>query len=189
MSNTPKSNRRSGSSRQGNGPESPATSDTTKTVDTPDMSRTLELREEELVTSTHPVEVGAVRVRRDVEAVPAHLEVEAFRDEVELERVPMGEEVSERVQPWDDQGVTVIPIYEEQLVVVKRLILKEHVRVRPVRRTETRLVDDTVLSERLVVEDPDETGKVREMYPTDREPEDKKSSGNLLERAMQKALD
>jgi hypothetical protein len=30
---------------------------------------------------------------------------------------------------------------------------------------------------------------VREMYPTDREPEDKKSSGNLLERAMQKALD
>ncbi len=149
----------------------------------------MELREEELTARTETVPAGTVRVRRDVEAVPAHLEVEALRDEVQLERVPIGEEVSERVEPWDDEGVTVIPVYEEQLVVVKRLVLKEHVRVRHVQRRETRLVEDTVLRERVVVEDPDDTGQVREIYPTDREPEDEKPSGNLLERAMRKALD
>jgi uncharacterized protein (TIGR02271 family) len=124
-----------------------------------------------------------------VEKVPAHLEVEALRDEVELERVPIGQEVSERAEAWDDEGVTVIPIYEEQLVVVKRLILKEHVRVRHVQRRETRLVEDEVLRERIVVDDPDNTGQVREIYPTDHEADDEKHSVNILERAMRKALD
>ncbi len=151
--------------------------------------RSMELREEELIARKKVVPAGTVRIRREVEAVPAHLEVEALRDEVQLEREPIGQEVSERAEPWEEDGVTVIPIYEEQLVVVKRLVLKEHVRVRHVRRNETRLVEDTVLRERLVVDDPDETGQVREIYPTDREPEEEKPGGNLLERAMRKALD
>jgi len=159
--------------------------DSTKTTE----RRSLELREEELIAHAETVPSGTVHVRREVEAVPAHLEVEAARDEVQLERVPIGQEVSERIPPWDEDGITVIPIYEEQLVVVKRLMLKEHVRVRQVQRTEKRLIEDTVLREHLVVDDPDHTGQVREIYPTDRDIQEEEAKPNLLERAMRKALD
>ena len=55
---------------------------------------------------------------------------------------------------------------------------------------EKRLIEDTVVRERLVVDDPDETGQVREIYPTDRESQDDdEAKPNLLERAMRKALD
>jgi uncharacterized protein (TIGR02271 family) len=55
-------------------------------------------------------------------------------EEVEVERVPVNRFVN-ATQPVRQEGdVTVVPVYEEVLVVERRLVLKEEVRVRRRRR-------------------------------------------------------
>jgi len=127
--------------------------------------RVIELREEQLVAQKNLRELGEVRIRTEVEEVPGRLEVEALREEVEVEHVPVGQVVRERVTPWEENGALIVPVYEEQLVMVKRLVLREQLRIRRVQTTETRLFEDTVRRERLVVEDPANTGMVHEQYP------------------------
>ncbi|HZR99723.1 MAG TPA: DUF2382 domain-containing protein [Chloroflexota bacterium] len=128
--------------------------------------RTLELREEQLVARKDLREAGEITVRTVVEEVPGRLEVEAQREEVEIEHEPVGQIVSERVGPYEEDGVLVVPIYEEQLVVVKRLMLKENLRVRRVASTEHQCFEDTLRRDRLVIEDPNNTHLVHEQYPT-----------------------
>jgi uncharacterized protein (TIGR02271 family) len=128
--------------------------------------RTLELREEELVARKELRDMGEVTVRTQVDEVPGRLEVDALREEVEIEREPVSEVVSERGQPWEEDGVLVVPVYEEQLVVSKRLVLKERIRIRRVRTTDRRLFEDMLRRERLVVDDPSNTGMVHERYPS-----------------------
>jgi len=142
----------------------------TTAADTVDLQRgegerTIELREEQLVARKDLREVGEVRIRTTVETVPGRLEVEAFREEVEVEHVPVGQIVKERVVPWEEGDALVVPIYEEQLVMVKRLVLREHLRIRRVATVERRLFEDTIRRERLVVEDPSNTGLVHEQFP------------------------
>ena len=139
---------------------------------TPTMTegeRTLELREEELIPHKEMREVGEVVIRTEIEEVPGRLEVEAFREEVEVEHVPVGQFVSERVQPWQEEDTLIVPVYEEQLVMVKRLVLREHLKIRRVRVAEKQLFEDMLRRERVVVEDPTNTGLVHEKYPDDRE--------------------
>ncbi|HEY8741862.1 MAG TPA: DUF2382 domain-containing protein, partial [Chloroflexota bacterium] len=66
--------------------------------------------------------------------------------------------------PWDDDGILVVPVYEEQLVVVKRLVMREQLRIRRVETSETRLFEETLRRERVVVDDPQQTGLVHEYY-------------------------
>ena len=127
--------------------------------------RTLELREEQLVAHKSLLDLGEIRVRTEVEEIPGRLEVDAYREEVVVEHEAVGQVVSERAKPWEEDGVLTIPIYEEQLVVAKRLVLRERIHVRRVAVTERQLFQDTLRRERLVVDDPQHTGLVREQYP------------------------
>lgn len=126
----------------------------------------VELREERLVAHKELREAGEVVVRTEVEEVPSRLEVDAFREEVQVEHVPVGQVVSERSAPWQDGDTFVVPVYEEQLVVVKRLVLKEHLRIRRVGTTERRLFEDTVRRDRLIIEDTSGMGFAHEVFPT-----------------------
>ncbi|MEA2642698.1 MAG: hypothetical protein QOF51_4092 [Chloroflexota bacterium] len=128
---------------------------------------TIELREEQLVAHKELRDVGEVRIRTTIEEQPARLEVDAYHEEVEIEHVPVGQVVTERVGPWEENGVLFIPVYEEQLVVVKRLVLREHLKVQRIGATERQIFEDTVRRERLTIEDPSNGGLVREMYPGD----------------------
>lgn len=133
--------------------------------------QTIELREEELVAHKEPRHLGEIEVRTEVDEIPGRLEVDAYREEVAVEHEAVGRTVSERQKPWEEEdGVLVIPIYEEQLVVSKRLVLRERIRVRRVGIRERQVFQDTLRHERLVIDDPRHTGLVREQYPTD-EPE------------------
>jgi uncharacterized protein (TIGR02271 family) len=143
------------------------TEDQVTTIADADDERTLELREEQLIPHKEMREVGEVRIRTVVEEMPGRLEVEALREEVEVEHVPVGRVVSERVPPWEEDDVLYVPVYEEQLVMVKRLLLREHLKIRRVATTETQLFEDTLRRERVVVEDPGNTGLVHERFPTD----------------------
>jgi len=129
---------------------------------------TIQLQEERLVAQTELEETGRVRIHKEVEEVPRRLEVDAYYEEVAVEHVPIGRIVKEQEAPREEDGVYIVPVYEEQLVVVKRLLLKEEIRIRRQGATEKRLFEETVRRERVVVEDPDRTGRVREHYATDR---------------------
>ena len=129
-------------------------------------ARNLELREEQLVAHKDVRHLGEIEVRTEVDKVPGRMEVEAHREEVVMEHEAVGLVVSERDEPWEEDDVLVIPIYEEQLIVSKRLVLRERVRIRRIGTTERQLFQDTLRRERLVVHDPQNTGLVRELYPT-----------------------
>lgn len=165
----------------------------------PGEERTIELREEQLVANKELRELGEIIVRTETETVPGRLELDAMREEVEVKHESVGEAVSERQQPWEEDGTLIVPVYEEQLVVTKRLILRERLHVRRVRTTERRLFEDTLQRERLVIEDPQQTQRVHEIYPTDEGQSANSSShaeeapadegGGFLTRLMTKALE
>ena len=129
--------------------------------------QTLELREEQLVARSKQRKLGNIKLRTEIENVPGRLELDAYREEVVVVHEPVGEVVSERREPWTEDDVLVMPIYEEQLVVSKRLVLRERVRVWKVATTERQLFDDVLRRERVVIDDPQHTGRVREHYPTE----------------------
>jgi uncharacterized protein (TIGR02271 family) len=129
--------------------------------------RVVELREERLVAHKEMREIGEVVVRTHVDEVPGRLEVEAVREEVEVDHLPVGEIVSERVRPWEEDGALIVPVYEEQLVLVKRLVMREKIRIRRVETRERRLFQDTLKKERLVVQDDTGANLVHERYPTE----------------------
>ena len=114
--------------------------------------QTLELREEELVAHKEIRERGEITLRTELEEVPGRLEVDAYREEITVEHEPVGQAVSERKEAWEEDGVLVVPVYEEQLVVTKRLVLKERLRVRRIGTTERQLFEDRLRRERLVIE-------------------------------------
>ena len=135
-------------------------------VDSGDAEQVLELREEELVVNKELRDRGEVVVRTIVDEVPGRLEADALREEVEIEHEPAGEAVNERRQPWQEGDTLVVPIYEEQLVVVKRLVMKERIRIRRVATTERRLFEDVLRRERLIIEDPAQPDLVHEVFPS-----------------------
>lgn len=94
------------------------------------------LVQEDIVISKRELETGRVRVRTEVQWHTGHARADLFRDHVEVERVPVGREI-ESVPPVREDGDTVvIPVVEEILVVEKRLVLKEEVRLKRVRSVE-----------------------------------------------------
>jgi uncharacterized protein (TIGR02271 family) len=159
--------------------------------------QTLELREEQLVAHKELQQAGEITVRTQVDQVPGRLEVDAFSEEVEVKHEPVGQVVGERRQPWEEDGTLVVPVYEEQLVVTKRLVLREHIRIRRVATTQRQLFEDTLLRERLVIDDPQHTGLVHELYPTDEQAQDgpespadqQRSDSGFLEQLARKALE
>jgi len=89
--------------------------------------------EEHLVVRKGERETGRVRVVRRVETREEVVDEPGWRERVEVEHVPVGQYVTEVVPIREEEGVTVIPVYEEVLVVERRLLLKEEVRLRKTR--------------------------------------------------------
>jgi uncharacterized protein (TIGR02271 family) len=107
---------------------------------------------EELLVGKRLVETGVVRVRKLVREHEETVEQPLLREEVQIERVPIGRVVDTTPAPRNEGETLVIPVFEEVLVVEKRVMLKEEVRV-TWRRTEEREPQQVLLrSEELVVE-------------------------------------
>jgi uncharacterized protein (TIGR02271 family) len=131
----------------------------------PPDGATLHLREEELVAIKEMRHVGDVQIRTVVEDVPHELQVEAFHEEVEVKHVPVNRVVTEREQPRHEGETLIVPVYEEEVVVTKRLVLREELQIRRIPASETRVFEQTLKRERLEVQDLDQTGLVHERYP------------------------
>ena len=76
------------------------------------------------------VESGRVRVSLSTETVEDVVRDALRTRHAEVERVPIGREVTEAPQTRQEGDVLVIPVVEEILVVERRLVLKEEIRVR-----------------------------------------------------------
>ncbi len=122
---------------------------------------------EELTVETHQVERGRVRVRKRVETREEAVDAPTVREEVVVERIPVNRFVDDEAPGVrDEDGVLVVPVIEEVLVVEKRLMVREEVRVSK-RRTTTSTPQTVVLRREVVDierEAPDGT-KVPESQP------------------------
>ena len=110
------------------------------------------LVEERLTVGKRAVESGRVRVRVTVEEREEILTEQLARDDVQIERVPRGERLTEMPHVRLEGSTTIIPVVEEVLVVEKALVLVEEIHVRRVTETETVQIPATVRSERATVE-------------------------------------
>ena len=97
----------------------------------------VELAQEQLEIGKREVERGRVVVRTRVEERDEIAEIELRQDEVTVERIPRGMPVEATPIVREEDGVLIVPVVEEQLVLTKRLILKEEVRITRRSRTET----------------------------------------------------
>ncbi len=113
--------------------------------------------EEELVAGTREREVGAVRVRKRVVTERQRMEVPTRREEVSVERVPVEGEATEAEIGEDEVS---IPLTEEEVVVEKRPVAKEEVRIRKDVVEDTEVVEEDVRREEVEIDD-ETTGPAR----------------------------
>jgi uncharacterized protein (TIGR02271 family) len=106
--------------------------------------------EEELVAGTRQREAGSIRVRKRVRTDRERIEVPTRHEEISVERVPVEGGATE-AQIGEDE--VVVPVTEEEVVVEKRPVLKEEVRIRKDVVEETEVVEEDVRREEVEVED------------------------------------
>jgi uncharacterized protein (TIGR02271 family) len=120
-----------------------------------DVQRLL-LHEETLEAATAPVKRGTVRVVRRVETVPVQEVIDAWRDDVVVERVAVNQEVDVAPAPRTEGDTIVVPVVEEIVVSETRLVVREEVRITRRRISEPVTVEATVRRERVdVVHNPE----------------------------------
>jgi len=106
--------------------------------------------EEELTAGTREREAGQLKVRKRVRTDRERIEVPTRHEEVSVERVPVeGEATGAEI---GDEEVRV-PVTEEEVVVSKRPVAKEEVRIRKDVVSDTETVEEDVRREEIEVED------------------------------------
>jgi uncharacterized protein (TIGR02271 family) len=115
----------------------------------------LELVEEQLEVGKREVERGRVIVRTRVDTREEIAEIDLRQEEVSVERVPVGRPVEAAPPVREEDGVLIVPVLEERLVVTTQLVLKEEIRITKRSRTEHVREPVTLRSERAEVERPE----------------------------------
>lgn len=94
----------------------------------------MSLATEDVVVSK-PVRRTLVRASRTTSSRHEAVEADLNHEQVVVERVAIGRVVDAVPPVRQDGDVTIMPVVEEKVVMVRRLILKEEVHLRRVRRT------------------------------------------------------
>jgi uncharacterized protein (TIGR02271 family) len=116
--------------------------------------------EEELRAGTREREAGAMRVRKRVRTDREQVRVPTRREEVSVERVPVDQEGTGAEIGEDEVSV---PVVEEEVVVDKRPVVKEEIRVRKDVVEDEEVVEEDVRKEEVEVDDQTTTrGRGRE---------------------------
>lgn len=113
--------------------------------------------EEELHTGIREREAGAMRVRKSVHTDREQYRVPKRREEIEIERVPVDREEAPEGTELGEEEV-VIQVYEEEVVVSKRVVLKEEIRLRKEVVEEEEIIEEDVRREEVEIDDQTERG-------------------------------
>jgi uncharacterized protein (TIGR02271 family) len=122
--------------------------------------RSLVRHEEEASVGKHWEGIGSARVRREVETDTVRADYPLQRDALALERIPASENDSGKVETLPDGSISV-PLFEEELVVYKRTVLRERVLIRKDSVTDWKTVEAELRREHISVET-DEGAEARE---------------------------
>ena len=106
--------------------------------------------EEELRAGVRQREAGSMNVKKSVRTESEEVRVPKKREEVEVERVPMDREVAEA--EFGDEEV-VVQVFEEEVVVSKRIVLKEEIRLRKRVVEEEEVVEVDLRKEEVEIDD------------------------------------
>jgi uncharacterized protein (TIGR02271 family) len=115
--------------------------------DTKRSETAIPLVEEKLQVNKQTVETGRVRIRTIVDEHLARITEELERDDVSIERVPVNQEVTAVPRMREEGDVLIIPLVEEVVVVEKRLVVREELRIHRNRKRER--VDEAVRLRRM----------------------------------------
>ncbi len=106
--------------------------------------------EEELRAGTRERQAGEVGVRKTVCTDRERIEVPTRHEEVTVDRVPVEGEATEAEIGEDEVS---IPLTEEEVVVEKRPVAKEEVRIRKEVVEDTEVVEEDVRREEVEIDD------------------------------------
>jgi stress response protein YsnF len=123
--------------------------------------RSLPLVEEEVRVDRETVETGAVRVRLEAARRTEVIEEPVVRHGFRVDRVQRHVVVQSRREPWHEDNVLVVPVYEE--VLVRQLLLKEEIRLTPATEVHSEAQSVELLSQTPVIERRDEQGHWHEV--------------------------
>ena len=102
----------------------------------------LPLHSEQIDVSIRQVVTGEVEISTATKLHDAVVDEELISHHAEIERVMIGRIVDAAPNIREEDGVLIIPVMEEIVVVERRLVLKEELRIR--RSTSTRRHQETV---------------------------------------------
>ncbi len=117
-------------------------------------TKVLQLIEEYPVVKKQRVKAGEVLIHKKVESENVTLPVDLAYEEVDIERIEVNQTYDQKHYPRQRQegDVLIIPIVEEQAIIVKRYLVREELHI--TRRSEVRHqeLSETIRRENLVVE-------------------------------------
>lgn len=128
---------------------------------------TVPVTEEELDVQKRGRQSGEVKVSKRVTTEQKQVTVPVSHEEVRVERVPAGRAASQQEAGFSSQDVSV-PVMEEEVVVSKRPVVREEVRISKQTKTEQRPVSTQVRREEVdIKQDKGGEGRARPPLPDD----------------------
>ena len=112
--------------------------------------------EEELTAGTREREAGKMNVRKRVRTEREQMRVPTRREEVSVERVPVNDREAAPGEIGEDE--VSMPVVEDEVVVGKKAVVKEEIRVRKDVVNEEQVVEEDVRKEEVDIEDSTERG-------------------------------
>jgi stress response protein YsnF len=94
------------------------------------------LHEEQVELERRLRVTGRVTVKTETDVREELIDELLAREHAEIERIPVGRPIDTMPEVREDGDTIIVPIVEEVIVVERRLMLKEEVRIRRVRETE-----------------------------------------------------
>jgi uncharacterized protein (TIGR02271 family) len=113
-----------------------------------------QLREEILAVNKRWVKAGEVRLHKEITERTEEVPYDLTHEEVDIQRVAVNRALGENetVEPRQEGDTLVIPIVEEELVVTKRMVVREEVRITRRNITTQQKASGTLKREELVVD-------------------------------------
>ncbi|HLU36627.1 MAG TPA: DUF2382 domain-containing protein [Thermomicrobiales bacterium] len=116
------------------------------------------LTAEEAIAHVHEVDRGRLLIDKHVEMVPHEAAIDVGTDRVEVDRIPVNEEVDTPPQIREEGDTLIVPVVEEVLVVTKRYRILEEVRVTKYRDVRTETFHEELKREVVTVTEEDPEG-------------------------------
>lgn len=128
------------------------------------------LVQEEVQLGARAVETGRVRIVKRVREEEQLVQRPLLREAVDVQRVPIEQFVEQVPEVREEGNVLIVPVVEEVLVIEKRLMLKEELRISRQRTSEPYSTQVTVRTEEADIERLPPRGSAEESPAVPRSP-------------------